>query len=422
MHHRRIGALVLAAASLAGTACAAPAATPSPGEAASDTASAAPTGAAIGLREAARYEELRGWSGSFHGTPDPLPNGAPGTLLRLESVAADDHKRVYRSMYLSTLVDGQAQLPVTGTIWVPAGPAPEGGFPIVVWAPGSNPLGLGIFGDGCAFSSRPVHPDTDHQDHFANLLADGFVVATTDFTGHGTGFPYHYAIGETDTHAMVDAARAARDLLGPAASDRVLIAGFSLGGVAAHQSLLYLESYDDGLDVRGVVSVEGIGDYVEGEDPVPGQLGVQTEMFTAYSWPAAYPELRADEVLTAEGMRLLGELHENGCVWFHEYDEAEVLDAMIPDWLVVPSWGARIRAQTVNEAPYPVFYVLAEDNPRNDIIRAGAERLCGANDHVELRVYPGTDHYSVISAAYDDWVGWMRDRVASGEPFDGCTF
>jgi pimeloyl-ACP methyl ester carboxylesterase len=351
-----------------------------------------------------------------------MPAGANGTLLRLESLAADDGKRVYRSMYLSTLVDGVTQLPVTGTIWVPAGDPPPDGFPIVAWGPGSNPHALGIFGDGCAYSARPIHPETDHQDHFANLLADGFVVTTTDYAGHGTRFPFHYTIGETDAHALVDAARAARDLLGSAASDRVIVAGFSLGGVAAHQALLHLDSYDQGLDVRGVVSIEGIGDFAEGEPSVPGQVGIQETMFSAYSWPLAYPELRAEDVLTAEGLRLLGELHENGCVWFSQYDEVEVLDASIPDWLAVPAWEARIRAQTVTETAYPVFYVVAEDNPRYDAIRAGAERLCQTADHVALGVFPGTDHYSVISAAYDAWVPWMQERVSSDEPFDGCTF
>jgi hypothetical protein len=57
-----------------------------------------------------------------------------------------------------------------------------------------------------------------------------------------------------------------------------------------------------------------------------------------------------------------------------------------------------------------------------DIIRAGAERLCESSDHVAFRVYAGTDHYSVISAAYEDWVPWMLDRVSSDEPFDGCSF
>jgi hypothetical protein len=419
MRNRRLSVLLLVAVA----ACDSPSpGTPSSEQAPDAAPSAGPTIAAIGEHEAARYEELHRWSGTFHDTPDPMPAGPSGTLVRLESVAADTAKRVYRSMYLSTLVDGVTQLPVTGTIWVPAGEPPPDGFPIVAWGPGSNPLALGIFGDRCAFSNRPVHPETDHQDHFADLLADGFVVATTDYAGHGTRSAYHWAISETDAHALVDAARAARDLLGPAASDRVIIAGFSQGGVAAHQAQLYLEPYDDGLDIRGIVSIEGIGDFIEGEPAVPGQVGVHTDMFNAYSWPLAYPELRAEDVLTAEGLRLLGELHENGCVWFSEYDEVEVIDAMIPDWRVVPSWGARIRAQTVAEAPYPVYYVTAEDNARMDIIRAGAERLCESSDHVAFRVYAGTDHYSVISAAYEDWVPWMLDRVSSDEPFDGCSF
>jgi hypothetical protein len=324
-------------------------------------------------------------------------------------------------MYLSTGVDGETPVPVTGTIWVPAGDAPPEGFPIVAWGPGSNPHGMGEFGDGCVFSVRPIHPDTDHQDHFAQLLADGFVVSTTDYTGHGTQYPF-VSVSETDTHALVDAARAARDLLGPAASARVIIAGFSTGGVAAAQSLLHLSPPAEDLDVRGVVSIEGFGDFTEIEPAQADEVGVHGDLRVVYLWTRAYPELRPEDVLTAEGLRLLDELHENGCVWFSQFDDVRRLDASIPEWRTVPAWDARIRAQTVMAAPVPTFYVVAEDNSRRDIIRAGAERLCETADHVAFQVYAGTDHYSVISAAYDDWAPWMKDRVSGDEPFDGCTF
>jgi hypothetical protein len=76
----------------------------------------------------------------------------------------------------------------------------------------------------------------------------------------------------------------------------------------------------------------------------------------------------------------------------------------------------------VPSAPFPVFYLLAGDNPTPEAVREVADRLCEGTDHVDYRIYPETDHYSVISAAFGDWVGWMTDRVASDEPFDGCAF
>jgi pimeloyl-ACP methyl ester carboxylesterase len=415
---RTITVLLLTLASI-GAACGAPSADPTH----SPLPSAAPAGGNVGAHEAARYEELRHWSGTFYGGPDPLPVDPTGSLIRLERVASDDVKRVYRMMYLSTSVDGTTPVPVTGTLWVPVGDAPEEGFPIVTWGPGSNPFSQGIIGDGCAFSVRPIDPGTDHQDHFAMLLGEGFVVATTDYIGHGTRLPYFRLVPETDTHALVDAARAARDLLGPAASDRVIVAGFSQGGVAASGAQKYLADYADGLDIRGVVSIEGGGDFERvAELPVADTENVQETMSFAYAWPRAYPELRAEDVLTQEGLRLLDRLHEGGCTWFHEYDTAKVLDASIPNWLDVPAWAARIRAQTVPSAPFPVFYLLAGDNPTPEAVREVADRLCEGTDHVDYRIYPETDHYSVISAAFGDWVGWMTDRVTSDEPFDGCAF
>ena len=59
-------------------------------------------------------------------------------------------------------------------------------------------------------------------------MSDGFVVASTDYEGHGTRYPYRDFIGTSGTHSLLDGARA-RDLLGPAASDRIVVAGHSLG-------------------------------------------------------------------------------------------------------------------------------------------------------------------------------------------------
>ena len=65
------------------------------------------------------------------------------------------------------------------------------------------------------------------------LLSEGYVIAFSDYEGWGTSDPYPFAVLESSAHTMLDAARAARDLLGPAASDRVVLFGYGLGADAA---------------------------------------------------------------------------------------------------------------------------------------------------------------------------------------------
>jgi dienelactone hydrolase len=42
-------------------------------------------------------------------------------------------------------------------------------------------------------------------------------------------------------------------------------------------------------------------------------------------------------------------------------------------------------------------------------------KACAAGDTVDYRTYDGATHGSVIAAAQDDVVAWMKDRVA-GKP------
>jgi Secretory lipase len=368
-----------------------------------------------GTHEAARAAELR-WSGYFWDVPDPLPSGEPGDLIRVGLREGGSGVRVYRTMYHSTSVDGATPVAVTGTLWVPGGAPPAGGFPIMAWGPGFSGVG-----DDCALSR---HPDRDYQSLLHRFVADGFVVASTDYEGHGTRYPYLDTIGASGTHALIDGARAAQDLLGPAASDRIVIAGHSLGGDMASASQIFAPDYADGLDIRGVVSIEPVGDYerLAAGDPNPEGVGVFLLMRAVRAMTAAYPELRAGDVLTPRGLELLQTVHEDGCQPFPDLDVVPQPDAQKVDLMSVDSWAERFRSQTVTDAPYPVFYIMAENgNGLADSVRLTAERLCGTADHVLFKVYPG-DHDNVVAIAYGDYVPWLVDRVTTDAAVDGCAF
>ena len=389
---------------------------PSPSSAEDDAEPGASPSPIAGAHEQTRADELR-WSGYFWDVPDPLPPGEPGQLIRVGLRESGRGARVYRSMYHSTSVDGTTPVAITGTIWVPEGEAPAGGFPIMAWGPGFSGVG-----DDCALSR---HPTRDYQSLLHRFVADGFVVASTDYEGHGTRYPYLDTIGASGTHALIDGARAARDLLGPAVSDRIVIAGHSLGGDMASASQIFAPDYADGLDVRGVVSMEPVGDYdrLAAGGPNPKGVGVFLLMRAVRAMTAAYPDLKAEDVLTPQGLQLLQTVHEDGCQPFPDLDIVPQPEAQKVDLMAVGPWAERFRSQTVPEAPYPVFYVMAEHgNGLADSVRLTAERLCGSADHVLFEVYPGADHDNVVDIAYSHYVPWLKDRVTSDAPVAGCAF
>lgn len=149
-------------------------------------------------------------------------DGLPG----LEN--ADNHLVLYRS------VDPKgARVAVSGTVAVPRGEAPEGGWPLISWAHGTTGIA-----DACAPSrdtgaEYPAHAYTSLTRSVQQRLLDaGYAVAQSDYQGLGTPGRHSYLIGDTEAKAVADIALAARELA-PAIGTRWATIGHSQGGQAA---------------------------------------------------------------------------------------------------------------------------------------------------------------------------------------------
>ncbi len=94
----------------------------------------------------------------------------------------------------------------TGLLYLPAGAAPAGGWPVVSWAHGTQGIA-----DRCAPSvSGPYQPERDGR-FLDQFLAQGYAVVAADYQGLGSPGDHAYLHVRT-------AARNAIDLVKPAAS------------------------------------------------------------------------------------------------------------------------------------------------------------------------------------------------------------
>jgi acetyl esterase/lipase len=372
---------------------------------------AAPPTMGLGAHEGDQVARLTFHGGDFYEVPDPLPPGDRGTLIRLQHMRQVLH-RVYRVLYHSTSVDG-TDVAVSGTVWVPSEPPPADGYPIVAWAPGNNGSG-----DSCAYSRAAIPEEIDYNPLMFNFLRAGFVVAYTDYQGHGTRYPYLFAVPESSTRSLLDAARAARDLLGDVASNRVVVTGHSLGADAAAASLQHGRAYAGELDVRGALILEGGGDVADdvasataGGDPSGVVQGIA-------GWTSAYPELDPADVLTPRAVRDMGSL-ESDCETAQSFSGRPAKDIFAADPRNVTAWNKRIDASRVKQVPFPAFFVVAQTSASHvQQIRKVAQRLCRVSSAVRFEVYPGTDHDGVLQAALQDYIQWIADRFA-GLPATG---
>ena len=75
---------------------------------------------------------------AFYTPPSELPAGAPGTIIRSQSLGSlANGSEAWRVLYTSTAPDG-SPIAVSGVVAAPAGAAPEAGWPVVAWAHGTT--------------------------------------------------------------------------------------------------------------------------------------------------------------------------------------------------------------------------------------------------------------------------------------------
>ena len=123
---------------------------------------------------------------------------------------------------------------------------PLAGAPLVVFAHGS----VGV-APKCAPShldlSAPVQ-DQDYPVSLYRLAGYGYTVIAPDYSGYSYGQPPGYFNAEDEAHAVLDATRAAANLLA-SPPDKVVIVGHSQGGHAA----LAAESFAKAYGIKGTL-------------------------------------------------------------------------------------------------------------------------------------------------------------------------
>jgi alpha-beta hydrolase superfamily lysophospholipase len=352
----------------------------------------------------------------FYQLPDPPPAGQPGALIRSLPIAGSPQvpgSRAWAILYHSRGLDGH-DVAVSGTVVAPPGPAPAGGRPVLAWGHGSTGLA-----DQCAPSHHGVigvfGPAGSRW--LDELLERGLVVAATDYQGLGTPGLARFSIGLAAGHAVLDAARAARQLPGAAASGRVVLVGHSEGGHAVLWAAELAASYAPELQLVGVAAIAPAADLPElvrlaGERPATVTSGA---MLLVAAWSDAY---RAPlDVLLPAGRKAVRQVR-GSCL--EELAAGPQVAAVRPtDLLKVPPWPALLARNTPGHAATQAPVLLAQGDADERVAPASnhsmAARLCRAGDRVELRTYANADHLGIVDAAGGEVLAWIGDRLA-GRP------
>ncbi len=364
--------------------------------------------------------------GAFY-VPEPasLARAAPGTILRSEPMPSfDPSSSAFRVLYASTGLDGEP-VAVSGVVYVPNGPIPPGGRPIVAVNHGTT---------GVASNCAPsLVVDQTKTPVFAfgapSLLAAGFVVAATDYRGLGTAGPHPYLIGEAAGRDALDAVRAAHNLPDTGAGTDFAVWGHSQGGQASMFTGQLAADYAPELHLVGVAAGAPVSDLEAVlKQNVDSALGRVLVSFALSAWSETYG-VSLDRLVTRVAAPLIDRVARrclNSVNVLEAFPEAV---AMGSGFLIRNPWDVEPFAgfitdnnpgQTPIDSPVLITGGDADTIVPPDATRALATRQCGYGQPVELYLMPGVSHPAGGREAAAHVAAWIADRFAGRPAASSC--
>jgi alpha-beta hydrolase superfamily lysophospholipase len=329
-----------------------------------------------------------------------------------------DAKSTKQVLYSSRTPQG-AKTAVSGTVSVPRGKPPKGGWPVISWAHGTTGVA-----DVCAPSrvseTSPGKGATTYiYPELNDWLRAGYAVLQTDYQGLGTPGPHPYLIGEAEGRSVLDIVTAARQL-DPSIGKRFLISGHSQGGQSALFAAGEASSWTPKLRLKGTVAFAPASHILD-----------QVPLLSALTTPNSLTAL-ATMILNGASTQSsaidVNKLLSDEVLPFYPRLQTECLEQLAhTDELggIPPSHLIRSGADLS-----PVNPVLAAMNP---LVRTAApiliaqgssdttvfptytdklkDELVNAGDQVTYNKYPGVDHVGVVSSGEADALAFFQQML-----------
>lgn len=363
---------------------------------------------------------------AFYALPTPVPQGDPGQIIRIESIdSAPVGTLAWRVIYHSRDLAG-ADIPVSGVVIVPEGPAPGDGRTVVSWghpttgaAPQCAPsLGLDPF---------------QYIEGMHELLAEGYAIAATDYPGLGVEGASSYLLGIPESNSVLDIVRAAQRIDAADASDRVVLWGHSQGGQAVLFAAERAAEYAHELTIEGVaVAAPAANLNALMTDDIIDLSGVTIASFAVPAYTAAYAErygaAAITDILTPAGSKATPEMADL-CLLTQNDEIHAIADPLVGGYVrsdpaTTEPWRTMLQENSAGNSPMrvPVFIGQGE---ADELVLPSATAgyvalLCAQNADVTFHRYPDVPHGLAAYAALPDLLRWLPTLHGDRSPADGC--
>jgi acetyl esterase/lipase len=348
----------------------------------------------------------------FYDTPDPLPRGEPGELIRsMEFDAYDLPLRVsaVRIVYHSRSANGD-DVASSGVVLFPDKEAPPGGWPVIAWAHDWT----GVARECAPSLSRSLQ----HGSLLSMYVNEGYAVVASDYTGLGTSFRHTFADAPSSAWDAIYAIPAARRAA-PQLGSRWIAMGTGEGAINA-LSVAELEHDIRNPNYLGSIALSPLKDLQEAFEP-SASFSANLALFLAYGVKTIYPKFEPGDILTDRGIQMYRSIGQ-AC------GESSTEPGLSASAILKPGWETSPFVQKyfqrnrlgLRSAEAPLLVVVSQDDPSIKTTASIVERLCRQGDRIQLEKYPEGDPGRVIGDSVRDQIAWIQARFANRSAPSNC--
>ncbi|WP_242613677.1 lipase family protein [Herbihabitans rhizosphaerae] len=359
----------------------------------------------------------------FYVPPNPLPQGAPGDIIRARPSKAGPRAatvNAWQVMYLSTNAHGQPNA-VTGTVLVPKNVDPATA-PVIGMGPGTHGPAA-----HCVVSSMINVGAYYEQNALNDMFAKGYAVAVTDYEGYHPTPKTTYMNGKSMGNAVVNVVRAAQRLPEAKLSKdaKVMFRGYSQGGAAATWAGQIQPEVAPELKLVGVVGGGVPADLVQVALPLDGKFGSGLLFYALLGLNNAYSELKLENYLNEAGKAAFADMSANSCALelLSKYRDKRANDYMTSSPILTPEWLARIgESKLVGKASaVPIYQYHSTGDDLVDFSQGKTLRdeQCAAGVKLTWHELP-TDHITGVYTGNPGALEFMVDRLADKPATSNC--
>lgn len=363
----------------------------------------------------------------FYVVPKTLP-ASPGVLIRHEpldaNLAIKGAAQSIRILYSSTDgLSGQDRIAVSGTLYMPLGTAPDGGWPLMMWSHGT----VGI-ADRCTPSFRGRG---DRQvAYLSTWLKEGYAVLASDYQGLGTSGGHPYMSGRPMAYSNLDAIRAVQSA-DFNVSRKVVITGQSQGASGAISTAGFAQSYAPDVDLAGLVTT-GIPYFTE--DSLAATLdepdldtphpNLALSLYSLTMAEMVDPDFKLRDIVADDVWSIVSQV-DNACVF--DFIGTTMNAGLTPRNAFKASYIEPMKT-AFRQMIYPTLEVdvpmfagtgLQDQITPAPMQQAFVSKACNAGVSIKSRVYE-TDHNGGLLMSVPDAQSFVQDVFAGRVPENNC--